>query len=174
MTIATAFLVLLEGQPRHGYDLKRAYDQHFGADRPLHYAQVYTTLAKLLKNGMVTADAEGGDGGPDRKRYTITESGVTDVARWLGEPEKPEQYLQSNLYAKVIGALLTGRSAAAVLDVQREEHLTAMRELTRRKRGGDLADRLICDHALFHLEADLRWLEHTATKLDELAKQVRG
>jgi hypothetical protein len=79
----------------------------------------------------------------------------------------------STLYAKVIGALLTGRSGAGVLDVQREEHLVAMRELTRRKRGGDLADRLICDHALFHLEADLRWLEHTATVLGELAEQVR-
>jgi hypothetical protein len=72
-----------------------------------------------------------------------------------------------------VGALLTGRSAAAVLDVQRDEHLVAMRELTKRKRAGDLADRLICDHGLFHLEADLRWLEHTATQLDELAEQVR-
>ncbi|MEU8657355.1 PadR family transcriptional regulator [Actinoplanes philippinensis] len=173
MTIATAFLALLEGQPQHGYDLKRAYDQHFGSDRPLHYAQVYTTLAKLLKNGLVTVDGTDSGHGPDRKRYTITDAGVTDVQRWLDEPEKPDQYLKSSLYAKVIGALLTGRSPAAVLDVQREEHLVTMRELTRRKRAGDLADRLVCDHALFHLEADLRWLEHTATVLDQLAEQVR-
>jgi DNA-binding PadR family transcriptional regulator len=173
MTIATAFLALLEGQPRHGYDLKRAYDQHFGHDRPLQYGQVYTTLAKLLRDGMVTVDGVDGESGPDRKRYTITDAGVTDVRRWLVEPERPQRYLQSTLYAKVVGALLTGRSAAAVLDVQRDEHLVAMRELTRRKRTGDLADRLICDHALFHLEADLRWLEHTATQLDELAEQVR-
>ncbi|GAA1650846.1 PadR family transcriptional regulator [Actinoplanes couchii] len=174
MTIATAFLALLESRPRHGYDLKQAYDQHFGHDRPLHYGQVYTTLAKLLRNGLVTVDGDETSGGPDRKRYTVTEAGVTDVQRWLEEPETPQQYLQSNLYAKVIGALLTGRSAAAVLDAQRDEHLTAMRELTRRKGQGDLADRLICDHALFHLDADLRWLEHTAVHLDELAEQVRG
>ena len=173
MTMATAFLVLLEGRPQHGYDLKRAYDQHFGHDRPVHYGQVYTALAKLLRTGLVTVDGVDGESGPDRKRYTITDAGVTDLRRWLAEPEKPEQYLQSKLYAKVIGALLTGRSAADVLDVQREEHLGAMRELTRRKRTGDLADRLICDHALFHLEADLRWLEHTATQLDELTEQVR-
>jgi hypothetical protein len=49
-----------------------------------------------------------------------------------------------------------------------------MRELTRRKIGGDLADQLICDHALFHLEADLRWLELTAARLDELAGKVRA
>lgn len=172
MTIGTAFLALLEGRPQHGYDLKRAYDQHFGHDRPLHYGQVYATLAKLLRKGLVTVDGVEGGSGPDRKRYTITEAGVTDVERWLDEPEKPEQYLQSSLYAKVIGALLTGRSAADVLDVQRDEHLVAMREMTRRKQAGDLADRIICDRALFHLDADLRWLEHTAALLDELAEQV--
>jgi DNA-binding PadR family transcriptional regulator len=173
MSMSSAFLALLEGQPQHGYDLKRAYDQHFGRSRPVAYGQVYTALAKLLRNGFVTMDAAEGDGGPERKLYTITDAGVTDVQRWLDEPENPERYLQSSLYAKVIGALLTGRSAPAVLDVQREAHLVAMRELTRRKRGGDLADRLICDHALFHLEADLRWLEHTAATLHELAGQVR-
>ena len=57
-----------------------------------------------------------------------------------------------------------------MLDAQRAEHLAAMRELTRRKADGDLADQLICDHALFHLEADLRWLELTAARLDELAR----
>jgi DNA-binding PadR family transcriptional regulator len=139
----------------------------------MHYGQVYTALSKLLRNGLVTVNGVDNENGPDRKQYTITEAGVTDLQRWLDEPERPDQYLQSRLYAKVIGALLTGRSAANVLDGQREEHLEAMRGLTRRKRSGDLADRLICDHALFHLEADLRWLEHTATSLDQLAEQVR-
>jgi hypothetical protein len=60
-----------------------------------------------------------------------------------------------------------------VLDVQRGEHLNVMRSLTKRKNGGDLADQLICDHALFHLEADLRWLELTAARLGELEKAVR-
>ena len=115
--------------PRHGYDLKRAYDEHFGADRPLAYGQVYSTLARLLKHGFVTVDAEPGEG-PERKRYAITEAGVTDVERWLGQPEKPEPYLQSALYTKVVLALLTGRSAAEILDTQRAEHLRLMRDLT--------------------------------------------
>jgi hypothetical protein len=97
---------------------------------------------------------------------------VTDVERWLGEPEKPEPYLQSTLYAKVVLALMTGRRAETLLDVQRAEHLRLMRELTRRKSAGDSADQLICDHALFHLEADLRWLELTAAKLDQLAEEM--
>lgn len=172
MSIGHTLLGLLESGPRHGYDLKKTFDEHFGHDRPLHYGQVYSTMSRLLKNGLVEVEGiEPGDG-PDRKRYAITDAGVTDVAQWLARPEKPEPYLQSTLYTKVVLALLTGRSAESLLDGQRSEHLRLMRGLTERKRGGDLADQLICDHALFHLEADLRWLELTAARLDQLAKAV--
>jgi DNA-binding PadR family transcriptional regulator len=159
MSVATTLLGLLEAGPRHGYDLKRSYDEQFGHSRELHYGQVY-------------AESEPGDG-PERKRYAITEAGVADVERWLGRAEKPEAYLQNTLYTKVVLALLTGRDAAELLDAQRHEHLRVMRELTRRKSEGDLADQLICDHALFHLEADLRWLELTAARLDQIRDQVR-
>lgn len=171
MTVAPALLGILQAGPRHGYDLKRTYDARFGHDRPLAYGQVYSTLARLLKNGLVEVESEPGDG-PDRKRYAITDAGVSDVEEWLARPEKPEPYLQSTLYTKVVLALLTGRDAADVLDTQRSEHLRLMRELTRRKSEGDLADQLVCDHALFHLEADLRWLELTAARLDQLATTV--
>ncbi|WP_033289855.1 PadR family transcriptional regulator [Amycolatopsis jejuensis] len=173
MSVSHTLLALLESGPRHGYDLKRAYDEQFGHGRPVAYGQVYSTLSRLLKGGMVeVAGVESGDG-PERKRYTITDAGVTDVEKWLRTPESPEPYLQNTLYTKVVLALLSGRSATDLLDVQRSEHLKVMRELTRRKVDGDLADRLICDHALFHLEADLRWLELTAARLDELAEAVR-
>lgn len=172
MSVGTTLLALLEPGPRHGYDLKRAYDEQFGQDRPLAYGQVYATLSRLLKNGLVeVAGVEAGDG-PERKRYTITDAGVTDVEQWLATPENPEPYLQNTLYTKVVLALLSGRSATTVLDAQRSKHLDVMRELTRRKHEGDLATQLICDHALFHLEADLRWLEVTTARLDELRKQV--
>jgi DNA-binding PadR family transcriptional regulator len=171
--VSQTFLGLLETRPRHGYELKRAYDEQFGRDRPLAFGQVYATLSRLLKHGMVVVDGvESGDG-PERKRYAITPEGVTDVERWLGSAERPELYLQNTLYAKVVLALLTGRSAAGILDTQRAAHLETMRELTRRKAAGDLAEQLICDHALFHLEADLRWLELTASRLDALATTVR-
>ena len=172
MSTGTLLLGLLEGAPSHGYDLKRAYDERFGHDRPLHYGQVYTTLSRLLRNGLIAeAGVESGDG-PDRKRYAITDAGVTDVEQWLNTPEAPEPYLQNTLYSKVVLALLSGRPAVDVLDTQRAAHLRVMRVLTKRKTDGDLADQLICDHALFHLEADLRWLELTAARLDQLAKEV--
>ncbi|GGT52373.1 PadR family transcriptional regulator [Streptomyces purpureus] len=172
MSIGHTLLGLLETGPRHGYDLKRAFDERFGHDRPLHYGQVYSTMSRLLKNGLVEVEGVEPGGGPERKRYAITEAGVTDVADWLAQPEKPEPYLQSTLYTKVVLALLTHRSAADILDTQRTEHLRLMRELTRRKQDGDLADQLICDHALFHLDADLRWLELTAARLGRLAEEI--
>ncbi|BDM72517.1 PadR family transcriptional regulator [Streptomyces nigrescens] len=174
MSIGHTLLGLLESGPRHGYDLKRAFDAHFGQDRPLHYGQVYSTMSRLLKNGLVEVDAVEPGAGPERKRYAITDAGVTDVAQWLARPEKPEPYLQSTLYTKIVLALLTDRDAAELLDTQRAEHLRLMRGLTERKRTGDLADQLICDHALFHLEADLRWLELTAARLGKLAEAVRA
>src|SRR3954453_2459894 len=102
MAIGSTFLGLLEGGPRHGYDLKRAYDERFGTDRPLAYGQVYATLSRLLKHGLVTGEGEESGGGPARKRSAITDAGVADVERWLAQPEKPEPYLQSTLYMKVV------------------------------------------------------------------------
>ena len=173
MSVGHSFLGLLESQPRHGYDLKRTYDEAFAPERPLAYGQVYATLARLLKHGLVVVDGVEPGEGPERKRYAITEAGVSDVRSWLAEPVRPEPYLQSTLYTKVVLAILIGRSAAELLDAQRTEQLRLMRELTRRKTSGDLPDQLICDHALFHLEADLRWLELTAARLDDLTARLR-
>ncbi|MGX7824085.1 PadR family transcriptional regulator [Actinokineospora sp. 24-640] len=172
MSIGHALLGLLETGPRHGYDLKRVYDERFGHDRPLAYGQVYATLSRLLKNGLVEEGGVEPGGGPERKRYAITHAGVTDLSGWLVTPENPQVYLQSALYTKVVLALMSGRAAEDVLDAQRAAHLRTMRELTARKQRGDLADKLICDHALFHLEADVRWLELTTARLAELAREV--
>ena len=172
MSVSRTLLALLESNPRHGYDLKRAHDDLFRGDRPLAYGQVYATLARLLKNGLVTAEGTAAGEGPDRKLYAVTDAGVSDIESWLTTPEKPSEYLQNTLYTKVVLALLSDRNADEILDTQRREHLAAMRQYTRRKESGDLADQLICDHALFHLEADVRWLELTAARLGELREQV--
>lgn len=172
MSLPRTILGLLDTQPSHGYDLKRAYDDRFGQHRQLPASQVYASLARLLDNGMVEVAGVEAGGGPDRKRYAITDAGITELTTWLSTPEKPASYLQSTLYTKVVLALLSGRSATDVLDTQRGAHLTEMRALTRRKVGADLAMQLICDHALFHLEADLRWLELTAARIDDLRGQV--
>ena len=173
MTVPLALLGLLEREPSHGYDLKRDYDAFFGRARPLPFGQVYATLARLARDGKVTANEAEPGGGPDRKRYVITDSGVSDVRTWLVRPEPPEPHLQTVLFVKVVLALMLERPAEEYLDRQRAAHLQRMRELTDIKRRGGTVDALLADHAMFHLEADLRWIELTAARLDALATEVR-
>jgi DNA-binding PadR family transcriptional regulator len=173
MTVPHTLLGLLEREPSHGYDLKRGYDALFGRDRPLPFGQVYATLARLARDGKVIATEEPG-AGPERKRYVITSDGVSDVETWLAEPVAPEPHLQTVLFTKVVLALLSDRPADRYLDAQRAAHLQRMRELTELKRAGELVDALLADHALFHLEADLRWIELTLARLDALRTAVRS
>jgi DNA-binding PadR family transcriptional regulator len=172
MTVPIALLGLLEREPSHGYDLKRDYDAYFGRGRPLPFGQVYSTLARLARDGkVIVGDAERG-GGPDRKRYVITDDGASELHTWLAEPVTPEPHLQTVLFVKVVLALILERSAEQYLDTQRAVHLQRMRELTAVRRSADVADALLADYGLFHLEADLRWIDLTAARLDQLAAEV--
>ncbi|MEU4550192.1 PadR family transcriptional regulator [Nonomuraea dietziae] len=174
MSVPLALLGLLDREPSHGYDLKRDYDAYFGRGKPLPFGQVYSTLSRLARDGKVVAgQSEPGDG-PDRKRYAITLTGKSEVEAWLAEPVEAEPYLQTVLFTKVVLALMLDRDAAGYLDAQRATHLRRMRELTEIKRGGSLVDTLLADHALFRLEADLRWIDVTSARLGALAETVRA
>lgn len=166
-------LGLLEREPSHGYDLKRDYDAYFGHGRPLSFGQLYATLARLDRDGKAIAGPAEPGGGPDRKRYAITDTGTAEVEGWLAEPAPPEPGLHSVLFTKVLLAVLLGRPADRFLDTQRAAHLQRMHELTVLKRSDNMADALLADHGLYHLEADLRWIDHTAARLDQLAQAVR-
>jgi hypothetical protein len=98
---------------------------------------------------------------------------VSDVEAWLAEPVEPEPHLQTVLLVKVVLALMLGRSAETYLDIQRAAHLQRMRQLTELRRTGAVVDGLLADLGLFHLEADLRWIDLTAARLDALTKVVR-
>jgi len=172
MSVPLTLLGLLEREPSHGYDLKRDYDAYFGRGKPLRYSQVYATLSRLARDGKAIAGPVEQQAGPERRRYSITDSGVADVERWLAEPAPPEPDLQSELFAKVVLALMLGRPAERYLDVQRAAHLRRMRELTSLKQQGDPLDMLLADHSLYRLEADLRWIDHTAARLGTLSRAV--
>jgi DNA-binding PadR family transcriptional regulator len=174
VTIAYALLGLLESTSRHGYDLKQSYDRRFGATKPIRFGQVYRTLAQLERDRRVEVVGVEAGAGPDRKRYSITREGVTDLAAWLSEPEEPQPQLQAVLFMKVVLALISGRPAGAYLDVQRAKHLEAMKVLTAARRTAvSTQDALLFDYQLFHIEADLRWLDHTEARLATLAEEVR-
>ncbi|MFC4046379.1 PadR family transcriptional regulator [Dactylosporangium siamense] len=172
MNVSTTLLGLLEPQPSHGYELKHEYDTLFGIGKPLSFGQVYGTLSRLERDGQIVMHDSAPGGGPERRRYVITSDGVTRLEQWLAAPEQPEPHLQAVLYVKVVLALLSDRPASAYLDAQRTAHLDRMRELTAMRKAGPLRRSLLADFGLFHLEADLRWMEVTMARLNDLRAEV--
>lgn len=172
MSTPGALLGLLQRGPRHGYDLKREYDARFPLAKPLAFSQVYSTLGRLQRDGLVeVAEQQPGDG-PDRIVYSLTTPGREFLREWVAEPEPPAPHVANVLFTKLVVARLGGSDGSAYLDAQRAAHLHRMRELTAERRAGDPAVALAADYALFHLEADLRWLETTLARLDSLEAGV--
>jgi DNA-binding PadR family transcriptional regulator len=165
-------LGLLEQASGHGYDLKARHDRHFGTRR-LALPQVYATLGRLERDGAVSVTGVERSGGPNRTVYSVTPSGVRQLESWLTAPESSAPYLQSTVFTKVVLALLSGRDPRAVLDAQRIAHREQMRQLTADKNEATLERTLALDLALFHLEADLRWLDHTEARLHALTEEIQ-
>jgi DNA-binding PadR family transcriptional regulator len=172
MSVPHALLGLLEQQPRHGYDLKRLVDRYFAPDHPVAFAQVYSTLGRLEQRGRVRVDSIEQAEGPERRTYAITEEGTRELERWLDEPLEAEPHLQASLFTKVVLAILSGRPVEPLVDAERRAHLERMRELTAVRRTAPMPLALLADYALFHLEADLRWLDLTAARVDELRQNI--
>lgn len=172
MSTSHALLGLLEPSPRHGYELKHLFDQYFAPDRPLAFGQVYATLSRLKRDGKVAVAGTEQADGPERRIYAITGQGSEALANWLSHPIEPEPHLQATLFTKVTLAVLTGRPVEPLLDAQRHAHLARMRELTSLRGRAALPIALLADYALFHLEADLRWIELTAARIADLARQT--
>ena len=91
---------------------------------------------------------------------------------YIRTPIEPEPHLQTQLFTKVILSLMLGRSARTYLDTQRAAHMERMRQLTELRRTGGSLDGLLADHGLFHLEADLRWIDLTEARLDAIATAI--
>jgi DNA-binding PadR family transcriptional regulator len=175
MSVSRTLLGLLEPKAQHGYTLRRRYDDWFGTNRPLKSAQVYATLQRLARDGLVNlAEVTSGEG-PDRRIYAITEAGVYELERWLAEPEVPEVAATRRvLFAKVLIALSSGREAADLLDRQRQAHLARMREMRVLRQTGDMLVQLDADFEMYHLDADLKWIDGAQARLERLAATLRA
>jgi DNA-binding PadR family transcriptional regulator len=175
MSVSRTLLGLLENRAQHGYTLRQRYDLWFGTGRPLKSAQVYSTLHRLTRDGLADLAGVATGEGPDRRLYTITEAGVYELDRWLREPEVPEvASTRRVLFAKVVLALSSGRPAGPLLDQQRQAHLARMRDMRMLRQQGDLLVQLDADFEMYHLEADLRWIDGAEARLDRIAARVRA
>lgn len=170
MSTPHVLLGLLAGGPRHGYELKRAHDLSLPRAKPLAFGQVYATLGRLERDGLVEAIGQDREGGPDRTSFALTDTGRAALVGWLTTVEPPMPHLGSVLVAKVVMALLVADADTALgsLAAQREAHMARLRELTTIKSdpNSTFGDVVAADYAVAHLDADLRWLR---TTLDRVA-----
>ncbi|MFC0526080.1 PadR family transcriptional regulator [Phytohabitans kaempferiae] len=176
MSTPHVLLGLLAEGPKHGYDLKRAHDRRMPQARPLAFGQVYATLGRLARDGLVTAVGQDREGGPDRTSFALTDGGRAALAAWLAAVEPPMPHLHSVLLAKVVVTLLVGDPdrAREYLTAQRQAHLARLRELTAVKTDPDalLGDVIAADYGIAHLDADLRWLQTTLDRVADLHEEV--
>lgn len=168
-----ALLGFLEQESNYGYELKKLYDKFFGHDKPILSGQIYSTLSRLERDGQVVEiKSKENSGGPARVKYSITNIGLEVFENWLQEPEAPAPQLQATLYVKTVLALLRGDETAVFLDRQKHAHIERMRNLTQQRKDADIASKLLIDHAIFHLEADIRWINLTESRLTILKKEL--
>jgi DNA-binding PadR family transcriptional regulator len=167
MSIRHGLLALLEAGPRYGYQLRAAFEHSTGATWPLNIGQVYTTLSRLERDGMVQSlpEEEGG-----QRPYEITEAGRSEVARWFATPVTRTDRPRDELVIKLALALTTpGVDVGRVVQTQRTATMRALQEFTRLKarpaEPAELSWRLVLDAMIFQAEAEVRWLDHCEASL---------
>ncbi|MEW9551505.1 PadR family transcriptional regulator [Nonomuraea sp. NPDC050783] len=169
MSIRHGLLALLSGGPRYGYQLRVEFEASTGATWPLNIGQVYTTLSRLERDGLV---APGGADEQGRAVYAITEAGRAELDRWFATPvaqgDRPRDELSIKIAMAVAGAG-AGVDVADVIHTQRMATMRALRDLTQAKRSakGGLAERLVLDSLIFKAEAEQRWLDHCEAVANE-------
>lgn len=159
-----AMLALLSKRSNHGFALKQEYDELLGQDRDVKAAQVYSTLARLERDGLCADIGFEKGGAADRRVYAITDEGVSTVSEWIRTATLPSGR-PGELFSKVVLAIVAGFSGESVLQAHRELYLERMREITSGRHTGDVLDRLAGDYEHEHLQADLRWIELAAQRL---------
>jgi DNA-binding PadR family transcriptional regulator len=167
MSIRHGLLALLERGPMYGYQLRAAFEESTGATWPLNIGQVYTTLSRLERDGLVRPLPEN-DGG--QRPYELTDLGRAEIAVWFVTPISRTDRPRDELAIKLALALTTpGVDVRAVVQTQRTATIQTLQELTRLKQRstdpGDLSWRLILDAMVFQAEAEVRWLDHCEASL---------
>jgi DNA-binding PadR family transcriptional regulator len=174
MSVRHGLLALLAEQSRYGYELRGEFEARTGSTWPLNIGQVYTTLARLERDGCVTASGASESG---QQYYEITAAGRAEVTDWFTTPVRRESRPRDELAIKL--ALAVGNTdvdLASVIQAQRRDTIRAMQDYTRLKaRVGedDLGWLLVLDGMVFQAEAEVRWLDHCESRLTQARRVPR-
>jgi DNA-binding PadR family transcriptional regulator len=152
-------LALLASGPAHGYELKQALEQRFGAVLPpLNAGQIYTTLSRLQRDGLVDDDAVAQNGRPNKRVYRLTDEGQAELREWVADAT-PATRLKDDFFIKLVLARAAGiADPLELIDRQRSTYLKALRDLDDIAVEDETAA-LLVEGAALHLEADLKWLD---------------
>jgi DNA-binding PadR family transcriptional regulator len=170
MSVRHALLALLSEGPKYGLQLREEFEARTGEVWPLNVGQVYTTLQRLERDGLVDAldDDEAGDAGP-QKAYQITGAGSQELDRWLRVPPDLSSPPRDELVMKVLVAVrVPGTDVHEVIQAHRRYLVQLMQEWTRLKEDEadfDLALALVVDAELFRLDSLVRWLDSAQARL---------
>ena len=161
MSVRHALLALLSEGPKYGLRLREEFEAGTGEVWPLNIGQVYTTLQRLERDGLVESDGDGQDS--PQKRFRITEDGSRELTSWLHTPPDMSAPPRDELVIKVLVALrVPGTDVREVIQAHRRYLVELMQQWTRIKEadaGRDLALGLAVDAELFRLDAVVRWLD---------------
>ena len=169
MSVPHALLALLREGPKYGLRLQNEFESRTGEVWPLNVGQVYTTLQRLERDGLVEAT---GEGERSQKRYRITSAGERELAAWLRTPPELVPPPRDELVIKVLVALqIPGTDIHEILQVHRRHVIEIMQRYTKVKAAAaedDLPLALVADAELFRLEAIARWLDAAEVRLKQL------
>ncbi|MGO4492450.1 PadR family transcriptional regulator [Arthrobacter sp. 2YAF22_2] len=174
MSIRHSLLALLQDRPRYGYQLRTEFQNRTGSSWPLNIGQVYTTLDRLERDGLVQKDGADGEG---HIIYRITPAGLDQVRDWFQAPVGRANPPRNELAIKLALALtLPAVDVGGLIQAQRAVSIRALQEYTKSRRDAaanprpaDLAKLLVLDSLIFQTEAEVRWLDLCEARLMQLA-----
>ncbi|AWI27516.1 MULTISPECIES: PadR family transcriptional regulator [Streptomyces] len=165
-------LALLSRGPAHGYELKQDLEQLLGAAYPQpNVGQIYVTLGRLEKSGLIEGEEVAQSSRPNKKIYRLTDAGTEALRAWF-EETADEPRVRDEFFMKLALAPRTGLAdQIALINKQRREYLNTMRNLSKLSATEDRDNRiaqLLIEGAMLHLQADLDWLERCQEELEGL------
>ena len=175
MSIKHSLLVMLEQQQRYGFELREEFERSTGSTWPLNIGQVYTTLDRLERDGLVSNDGGDGEG---HVVYSITTAGKAEVEGWFAAPVERANPPRNELAIKLaLAVTLPGVDVQAIIQAQRVASIRALQDYTKSRRdtaatqrAADTAWLLVLDSLIFQTEAEVRWLDLCEARMVQQAQ----
>lgn len=185
MSVRLGLIALLADRPMYGYQLRQEFESRTGGTWPLNIGQVYTTIQRLVRDGLVEPTAQGAAGStPDddsTTEYRLTEAGHAAAKEWWTTPVPRDAPARDELAIKLaLAVTVPGVDVLAVVQRQRTETMRALHDYTRLRattldaNGDELAFSLVLDNLVFAAEAEMRWLDHVEARLARAARAHRS